>query len=236
MRQSHRISQLVASAATVMLVGFFVQPIQAQNGAQNDPQFTDLHGYSMEAPAIKAMVAQGIMSATAPGTFEPGTTLKRGDFAVALQRLFNLPQPSKFIKFSDVHPADAIYAAVEAVAPYMDKQVPCPSCDLGSAFLPNKAVSRAQWAITVVRVLVAQNKLQLLGEEQSNKVLASVPDVRDVPKGARAYIATAIDSDVIECCVGNAIAVDQIPSRADAAEALNNIQKRFNLSPVKQGS
>ncbi len=232
MRQFHRISQLLATAASLMLGGFLVQPVQAQQ----EQEFTDLHGYSMETPAIKNMVAQGIMSATAPGMFEPGATLKRGDFAIALQRLFNLPQPAKLIKFSDVHPADAIYAAVEAVSPYMDKQVPCPGCEVGTTFLPNKPVSRAQWAITVVRVLVAQNKLQLLSEEQSNKVLATVPDVRDVPKGARAYIATAIDSDVIECCAGNAIAVDQIPSRADVAEALNNIQKRFSLPVVKQGA
>lgn len=232
MRRSHRISQLLATAASVMLGGFFVQPIQAQS----EPEFTDLHGYSMEAPAIKAMVEQGIMTVTVPGKFDPGITVKRGDFAVALQRLFSLPEPGKPVKFSDVHRADAIYGAVEAVAPFIDKQVPCPGCDLGPAFQPNKAVSRAQWAITIVRILVAQNKLQLLAEEQSNKILASVPDVRDVPKGARAYIATALDSDVLECCAGNAIAVDQIPSRADVAEMLNNIQKHFSLAPVKQGA
>lgn len=236
MRQSHRISKLLATAASVLLGGFFVQPFQAQDGAQSGPEFTDLHGYSMEAPAIKNMVDQGIMNVTAPGKFDPGTTVKRADFAIALRRMFSLPQPGKPIKFSDVHPSDAIYADVEAVAPYMDKQVPCPGCEVGSAFSPNKAISRAQWAITVVRILVAQNKLQLLSEEQSNKILSSVPDVRDVPKGARVYIATAIDSDIIECCSGNAIAVDQIPSRADVADMLNNIQKHFNLSRVKQGA
>jgi hypothetical protein len=124
------------------------------------------------------------MGVAAPGKFEPGATMKGGDFAVALQRFFNLPQSDKTAKFSDVHPADASYAAVEAVAPCMDKEVPCPNCELGSNFSPGKSLSRAQWAITVVRILVGQKKLQLPGEQQSDKVLTSVPDARNRRKRA----------------------------------------------------
>lgn len=225
-------SKLLAAAVNVVLASALLQPVMGQNA----PEFNDLHGYSMETPAIKNMVAQGIMSTTAPGTFEPGTAITRSDFAVALQRLFSLPQPSHPVKFSDVHPTDSFYAAVEAVAPYIDKQVPCPGCDLGSTFYPAKPVSRAQWAITVVRILIERQKLQLLNEEQSDKILASVPDSKDVPKRARTYFATALDGGVLECCAGNYLAVDQIPSRADVAEMLNNIQTKFGFALVKQGA
>lgn len=234
MHGSRKFSKLLTAAAVTAVLGwYFVQPLHAQ---QSEPQITDLSGFSYEAPSIKSMVGQGVLNLTGPGKFDPATTLKRGDFANAIQRLFNLPQPAEPIKFSDVHPGDAIYAAVEAVAPYMDNQVPCPEGNVGSDFSPNHTVNRAQWAITVVRILVAQNKLQLLSEDKTDRVLATVPDAKDIPKRARPYVATAIDSGVIECCAGNAIDVEQILSRADAAFVLAKVQTSFSLAPVKAGA
>jgi hypothetical protein len=231
MNPSRKIVRLLTATASVMFVGLVVQPVFAQT----EPELTDISGFTMERPAITNLIAQGVMTPLAPGKFGPGVTIKRGDFAVALQRLFNLPPPGEPVKFSDVHPTDAIYSAVEAIAPYVDKQVPCPDCEIGSSFGPTKSVSRAQWAITVVRVLVAQNKLQLVSEEQANKILAHVPDADVFSKRARVYIATALDSNVLDCCAGNTIEASQMVSRADAAEGLNNLEKRFGLSPAKPG-
>ncbi len=161
--------------------------------------------------------------------------MKRGDFAIALQRLFNLRQPGNPV-FSDVHPTDALYTAVEAVAPYMDKQVPRPGCDIGTNFSPEKPVSRGQSAVTLVRILVAQNKLQLVSDAQSDKIFFSVPDGADLPKRTRPYIATAIQAGILNCCAGNTIQTTQLVTRADTAETLNNTQPRFDISPVKQGA
>lgn len=227
-----RCGKLLTAAAGATLLGFLLQPAFAQN----TPEFTDLHGHSMEAAAIKNLVSQGVMSPTAPGKFDPEATMKRGDFAVALQRLFDLPQASKPMKFSDVREGDAIYGAVQAVAPFMDKQVPCPGCDLGSKFEPAKSVSRAQWAITLVRILVAQNKLQLADEAQTNATLSNVPDARDLPKRARPYFATAIQSGVMDRCAGNALELSQLIGRADVAEMLNKIQEQFKIPPAKPGA
>ena len=223
---------LLTAAGTAMLVGLLVQPIFAQNA----PELTDLRGHSMEAAAIKNLVSQGVMSPTAPGKFDPEVTMKRGDFAVALQRLFDLPQPSKPMKFSDVREGDAIYAAVQAVAPFMDKQVPCPGCELGSKFEPAKSVSRGVWAVTLVRILVLQNKLQLANVAQTDATLANVPDAREIPKRARPYVATAIQSGVMDCCAGNALELSQLIGRADIAEMLNKVQEQFKIPLAKAGA
>jgi S-layer homology domain len=227
-----RCGNLLIAAGSAMLVGFLAQPAWAQSA----PEFTDLRGRSMEAAAIKNLVSQGVMSAAAPGKFDPEATMKRGDFAVALQRLFQLPQPSKPTKFSDVRQGDALYEAVQAVVPFMDKQVPCPNCELGSKFEPAKSVSRALWAVTVVRILVAQNRLQLLNEAQTETTLSSVPDARDLRKRARPYFATAIHSGVIGCCAGNTLEMSQFLGRADVAEMLNKIQEQFKIPPAQPGA
>jgi hypothetical protein len=229
---SHRISRLLTAAAVAILA----TSLPHTAFAQQQPEFTDLGMSTAEAPAIKNMAAQGVITAAAPGKFDPAAPMKRGDFAIALQRLFNLPQPRNSVKFSDVHPTDALYTAVEAVEPYMDKQVPCPGCDIGTKFSPEKAVSRAQSAITLVRILVVQNKLQLVSDAQSDKILSSVPDAADLPKRTRPYIATAIQAGILNCCAGNAIEATQLVTRADTAETLNNTQRRFDIPVLKQGA
>jgi hypothetical protein len=203
--------------------------------AQQGPELTDVSAGSFEAKAIKNLVGQGIMPPVAPGKFDPTATMKRGDFVVALQRLFNLPAPARQMKFSDVHQGDVAYTAIEAVAPYMDKQVPCPGCDIGAKFSSDAHVSRAESAITLVRILLAQNKLQLLGDAESDKVLSSVPDSQGLPKRTRPYIATAIQAGILECCAGNTIESTQLLTRADAAETLDRVQRRFDIPPAKQG-
>ena len=131
---SHRISRLLTTTAVAILA----TSLPHTAFAQQQPEFTDLGMSTAETPAIKNMAAQGVITAAAPGKFDPAAPMKRGDFAIALQRLFNLPQPRNPVKFSDVHPTDALYPAVEAVEPYMDKQVPCPGCDIGTKFSPEK--------------------------------------------------------------------------------------------------
>ena len=204
--------------------------------AQQPPVLTDVSAGAYEAKAINNLVAQGIMTPVAPGKFAPSAAMKRGDFALALQRLFNLPAPDKPMKFSDVHPGDSAYAAIEAVAPYMDKQVPCPGCDIGSKFSPDAHVSRAESAITLVRILIARNKLQLLGDAECDKVLSSVPDSQGLPKRTRPYIATAIQAGILECCSGNTIESTQLLTRADAAETIDKVQRRFDIPLVKTGT
>jgi hypothetical protein len=203
--------------------------------AQQGPELTDVSAGSFEAKAIKNLVAQGIMPPVAPGKFDPTATTKRGDFAAALQRLFNLPAPPRPMKFSDVQQGDVAYTAIEAVAPYMDKQVPCPGCDIGAKFSPDAHVSRAESAITLVRILVAQNKLQLVSDAESDKVLSTVSDSQDVPKRTRPYIATAIKAGILECCGGNTMEAAQLLTRHAAAETLDRVQRSFDIPPAKQG-
>jgi hypothetical protein len=75
MRWSSELSKLLTRAVGVVVAGCFAQAALAQS----EPEFMDLQRYSMETPAIKSILSQGIMSAAAPGRLEPGSTIKRGD-------------------------------------------------------------------------------------------------------------------------------------------------------------
>src|SRR5438105_3978001 len=102
--------------------------------------FSDLAHHVEEELAINSMVAQGIMRPISPTKFAPDTPETLGEFAVSTQHMFNLPQPAHPINFSDVPPSSPIYAAVQAMVPYMGRHILCIGCALTTDFLPNQPV------------------------------------------------------------------------------------------------
>jgi chitobiase/beta-hexosaminidase-like protein len=156
--------------------------------------------------------------------------LSRGDFAVLVQQAFNLPQPSSPIVFPDVHSTDADYAAVEAVAPYMNAQIVCPGCQLSVDFSPNQPVLRVISTLALVRILTATGRFQLLSAPDSQAVLSNVSDAGTLPIAARPYFATAIKNGVLSLKAGNAIQADQPHSRSEMTALLSTVQGRFNIA------
>jgi len=220
--------RLLAIGATAFL--FHAAPIAA--GAQPmSPSATpsDLGGHSAEQPAINNMVSQGIMREAEPGKFEPDAGQSRADFASSMQRMFNLPMPSRPIWFSDLPPNSPIYLAVQSVAPYLHWQMLCPGCALRSDFMPSESVSRAEVTVVLTAILVAQSKIPLLSTVETERVLADVGDASDLPPAARPYFATAIKTGVLALRPGNNMALSLHPSRADTAVLLDGVQKKFNL-------
>jgi hypothetical protein len=89
------------------------------------------------------------------------TNLTRADFADSIQKHFSLPQPSHPIVFADVHPNDVIYSAAEAIWPFLQRQILCPGCMLSANFGSNNQITRAEAAIVLVNILIANHRIQI---------------------------------------------------------------------------
>lgn len=160
------------------------------------------------------------------------TNVAQADFATSVQQRFSLAQPAQPVPFADLHPDDPNYAAAEAIYPYLHRQLLCPGCLLTSNFSANVALTRAQASIALVSILIAEQKIQLLGTADTNRVLANVPDANSVPIPARPYIATAIANRILTMQAGSSIEAMQPYSRTDMNAAFNVIQQQFNLPQI----
>ena len=159
----------------------------------------------------------------------PTSILTRGAFAARMQQTFHLPVPDRPKVFPDVPSSDPLYSAVESVAPFMDEQVLCPGCQLNANFFPADPVSRGVSAITMVRILAANNRLQLLSDAESKRALSNVPDSKSLPAFASRYFATAVKSGILALAEGSMLRPNVAHTRAEMSALLDLVQKRFNL-------
>jgi len=201
-------------------------------GQLKTPVFTDLANHPTELPAITNMVALGIIPPVGVGVFSPDAVVTRGDFAVMVQNLFKLTAPPKAATFSDIKPTDPIFGAVQAVAPFMNRQAICFGCMLSTNFSPNVAVSREESSIILVRIMGARNQLQALSDQDLQTFLNATPDAKNWTPSAAPYIAVAVKSGVMPLLAGNSFQPAQKLTRADTAVLLDNVNRQFVNPPV----
>lgn len=188
-------------------------------------RFHDLAGYAWAAAAINALAARGVVQGAAPDRFEPGAPVTRAQFAVMAQRLFGLPEPSRPASFTDVHPGDWDYGAVEAVAAYVGASGP-------RVFGPGDAAVRQDVAAATVRTLAARGSVRLLNAAQAQAGLDRLADKADIAPRLRVYAATAIqDRIMLGFPDGSFRPRDQL-TRAQAAMLLSSVQARFLQAPA----
>jgi hypothetical protein len=237
---------ILVGGMTIALAGYQTsafpqpsQPLPQEAGDLNSRtaetlfvRFSDLTSSSEAESAINNMVAQGIMRGVTPTQFAPETPLSQGDFVIAMQRMFKLPRASRSVDFSDVAPNSPIYAALQALEPYLGRQILCFGCALGTNFLPNQAISSAEMIFIMTRILTGQNKLQLLNSADAYSVLAGRSDTSQLSPPSRVYFATAIRNGIL---IGaeNRIALPSEVTRADAALFLDRIQRKFDIPRVQ---
>lgn len=78
------------------------------------PKYDDLAGFDWAEDAIMTMFEEGISNDISQHTFEPGTNITRGDFAMFLVRTLGLTEGSDTPNFADVDP-NAHYAKEIAI-------------------------------------------------------------------------------------------------------------------------
>jgi hypothetical protein len=156
-----------------------------------------------------------------------------GAFAAQMQKKFALPQPAVPVKYADLKPGDANYAAAQAIAPYLNRQILCPGCVLSANFGANQPLPRSAAAVFLVSVLVARNQIQLASTAETESVLAKVPDGKALPPVQQRYIATAIKNGLLPLHAGNAVHSNVPLTPVEMNQGLEKIQLQFKLTPAK---
>jgi Fn3 domain-containing protein len=145
-----------------------------------------------------AYAANGTASEVVSGAFICApTTLSRARFAASLQQAFALPATVARVPFVDVAPGDASYEAIQAIAPYLHRNVLCPGCRLSLNYLPSDSPTRVEAAVVIVSLLIEHRGVVLMSDSQATSALAGVPDAATLNPLARRFVATAIAQDVL---------------------------------------
>lgn len=200
---------------------------------QTKTQFTDLSNHVAEQSAIGNLVNQGIMHGVSATEFNPDKPMSRGDFAVSMQKMFGLTTPPHKTNFTDVPASSPIYSAVQAVVPYLGRQLTCFHCQLGTTFGPNQPASRLLTAVTLTNILVARRELALMAPDSAEAVLRGIPDAEQLQGPVRAYVATALQQGILSLTPQHAIEGLSPMTRAATAMQLDTAQKKFNLPRVR---
>jgi hypothetical protein len=156
-----------------------------------------------------------------------GSAVTLGEFAKSVGQKFSLPQPDALVTFDDLRPSDPDYTAAQTVYPFLHRQLICPECALTSNFYPKNPLTRAQAAVVLVSILVAEDKITLLNQDETSDVLANVPDAESVSVFARPYIATALASGILPLQPGDMVRPSQPYLRTEIAAVLDTVQRRF---------
>jgi hypothetical protein len=173
------------------------------------------------------MVTQGVMTTVSAGRFEPDAEMTRAEFAASIQRLFNLSPPKNRAQFPDVSSSTPDKEAIEAAAPFMNRQIVCFTCALSKNFFPNEPISSDEALVAVVGVLISQKKIELLAPEEAKPVLAGVPALQDSGPVAGPYYATAIKVGVVPTAARFFPVVKS--TRSDIAVLLDHVQSQFGI-------
>jgi hypothetical protein len=224
-----------AVGAIIFFAAHWLTPSFAQTspreGTSTAP-FSDLGGHAAEIQSIDSMVAQGILSGVSPTEFAPEAPLTHGDFVIAMLHMFKLPRTAHPTEFSDIPLESPLHGALEAVEPFLGRQLLCFGCALGKNFMPRQAISSAETAFTLVRILTAQNKLQLLSPVEIDSVLAKVSDASQLSRPSRVYFATAIRNGILSLGPDNKMDLTREQTRAGAAVLLDRVQQTFDVPRV----
>lgn len=208
-------------------------PTQTHLSPQIQANFSDLGDHAAEQPAIGSLVSQGILRGVSPTQFNPDAPMTNGDFAASVQKMFNLPVPAQKVNFTDVPASSPIFNAVESITPFLGRQIVCFGCQLGSNFGPNAPASRLVTAVTIVNVLIAQKKVELMAPDAAEASLANVADEAQLQGPSRVYVATALQQGVLSLTADRAIAGLSPMTRANIAVQLDGVQKKFNVPLVR---
>ncbi|MEW6497522.1 MAG: S-layer homology domain-containing protein, partial [Cyanobacteriota bacterium] len=148
--------------------------------------FTDVPQNLWARPYIEALAARGILKGFPDGTFKPGGSITRAEFAALVQKAFDQQPKAKAQNFKDVTENFwALPAIQETVTMGFLQGYP------NNVFRPNQPISKAQ-------VLVAlSNGLGLTPPTASQEVLKTYQDANQIPNYARAPVSAATQAGLV---------------------------------------
>jgi hypothetical protein len=218
--------------AKFLLLALFII-IDGQSLAQSGITFTDLQRSGPERAAAINMAEQGIMPGVSPEKFDPAGDVTRKAFAIYLQRMFKLERPEVPTDIPDISKEDPAYDAIQAASQFMDSQILCFGCALNLEFHPDQPMSREDSGLTLTRVLIATGKLDLIDNKTAKVLLSNIPGSEDMPSIAQRYIATSIQSGILQPSPDKQFHLDEPLQRGELAIQLDQMQRAFAI-PMRQ--
>ncbi|MDF2713595.1 MAG: hypothetical protein K0R28_520, partial [Paenibacillus sp.] len=180
------LSMLVGAAAIVGWAG------AASAADSSDKTFGDVSADHWAHQAVQDMIGKGIIDGYDDGTFRPGDSLTREQFAKLLTLALDQPlAPVSEATFSDVEPDSWSFPYVETVKPYLEGYV----LPIGKPFFdPGAVVTREDVAVALVKGM----RLQTEGIDARSVIEARLSDYNDISPGLDVYVAAALQNRLIE--------------------------------------
>jgi hypothetical protein len=196
----------------VMAVG------QAVDVPTTDPTtdiiFSDISGHWAEA-SIKQAASSGIVKGYLDGTFKPGNTVTRAEFAVMLMNALKPQGEGSELTFTDSAKIGAW--AKKAVAQALQAGIIKGYTD--GTFGPNGAITRAEMAVMITNAL---------GHSVEVNAVTGFADDNDIPAWAKVSVAYTKQAGIMNGKGDNEFAPQDHATRAEAVTVILNMlaQKR----------
>lgn len=193
---------------------------------------TDLPSVPTQRDAITRIVAQGIIPPVTAATFNPNGTVTRAEFAVMLQRLFSLSPPMRVVSYPDVPTSNPRFSAIQAAAPYMNRQAFCFGCALSTRFAPRQLLTRAEATVVILRVLASQGRVRPLSAQAVEATMNSTPDAKEWNPVLAPLLALGVSEQIAPLYPGVGLGAKERLTRLHAAVLLDNTQ-RLKAIPIR---
>ncbi|MGO4109458.1 CIA30 family protein [Paenibacillus sp. YAF4_2] len=176
--------------------------------------FADIPADSWASDAVQQLSALQIINGIDAEHFAPNRSITRGEFAVILAKVLELPAAEK-LTFTDVK-ADAYYAASIAAA----AQAGLINGRDADTFAPNDNISREEMAALIIRAYELKRGVVIAGEHQYH-------DIANISNWALEAINKAFSSGLMNGVGGDNFAPGQEVTRAEAAVGLARLLDRL---------
>lgn len=175
----------------------------------NPAEFADISGHWAEA-SIKQAAGTGIVTGYPDGTFKPGKTVTRAEFAVMLVNTLGLKKTGAELTFIDSASIGAW--AQNAVAQVV--QLGMMKGYENGTFRPNEEITRAEIAVTITNAV---------GQISKDTPEAGFADDSEIPDWAKGSAEFLKQTGIMQGKDGNRFAPQEAATRAEAVTVLLNM-------------
>jgi hypothetical protein len=145
-------------------------------------------------------------------------------FAQSLVTSLRIPPPAAPTFYADVKPDHPAFAAIQAISPFLNRQVLCPNCLLTAIYGVDQPETRGAAAVVLVAWLLAGRYTELASTAETESALARVRDRPSLSPLARRYMATALREGLLAPRQGNLLQSQEPVTSAELQAALVRAQ------------
>ena len=189
----------------------------------NPVTFTDVENHWAKS-AVNDMGSRMVVTGVGNGSYEPGRSITRAEFATIVVRAMGLAKGTASSSFSDVSPDDWFNGYVDTATAY--------GLIAGYskvAYGPNDTITREQAMAILARAMKITGLNVSLTDSEINALLAKYKDGADVSGYAREAVAACIKSGVIAGSSADLLSPKAYVSRAEVAVMVQRLLQKSGL-------